>query len=1041
MIVPGYCKAVVFHSLRELGGVQSVACLAQFVEEQPGAVEGALEELCGAGYVLVENSARTRRYAAAPAASLPLPEGGAGAGDLADCFAARRDGRELDACAALLVRMDRYLAASSSLAAVACLELAIRYLREWAAAVSGGADTRRFLELVLAIADTAMYLTKHLAEALELTARARAMAKGIGDGRTEFLLGLVEACLENMHAECSAARLQELRRQWTKSLAEFDDADITARLHYFSGMFHFWEGNFTEVLDAFAGAAEHPRMWRGRFQTEMFPLYTSSSALYLGRFHQAVGILEAARRAAELRQNRFKTLWWEAQLAMVLLYMNRCEEALELFDHVIAEANPESETKILAWGMRGLAYYHWRKGNAAFAHRALADAMATARRYGMRRPIYSYPWMFDVLYAFEQAGLPPVQGLCLEDELAHAMEGPNKHLQAGALRTIARLRLAEGYGLEDALACLAESRALFDAVGNPVESARTRLCIADALVGLGKEAEGKALRTEAENVLARFDQQDAAPLGLGRLREKKPESARRASAAALWSPAGKEKRENLVMFPGDTAEEDLAENCRQAMEALPPLASLDLFLGHMARIACTELGAERAALFSADRGGVMQARARANITRRELDTGVLAARLARIHAGLGLAPVLLEDGGAVSVTMPLKAGKDESWLLYLESTYAVKTLRDLGARCMEDAAAVFSRELRAALRHAAQAPDARAEPASPPAGQRRGSSEMLFHSSASMRRLISQSRQVAITDAPVLILGETGVGKELLAQFIHECSGRAGPFVPVHAASIAESLFESEFFGHEKGAFTGAVKQKAGLAEMAHRGTLFIDEVGDIPLATQVKLLRVFQSRRFSRVGGSVELESDFRLVGATNKDLWQEVLGGRFREDLYYRMSVVPLTLPPLREREEDIPLLAELFLDRYSRRYGRRVPKPGPEELAALAEYPWPGNVRELKSVIERAVILYRGGVLDYGLTRAAQSWGGVPAPRRGEFGLPELAADLPSLGELQRRYVRHVLELTGGKVTGPNGALRILGLKRSTFYARFRQVPPAS
>ena len=269
-----------------------------------------------------------------------------------------------------------------------------------------------------------------------------------------------------------------------------------------------------------------------------------------------------------------------------------------------------------------------------------------------------------------------------------------------------------------------------------------------------------------------------------------------------------------------------------------------------------------------------------------------------------------------------------------------------------------------------------------------------------------------MTDAPVLILGETGVGKEVMARQIHLMSRRSGPFIAVHPASTPEHLFESEFFGHEKGAFTGAIRQKIGLAEMAHQGTLFIDEAGDIPAPMQIKLLRVFQDHRFMRVGGEEERHSDFRLICATNKDLWAEVRSGHFREDLYYRLSVVPLTIPPLRSRKEDIRLLVRFFLDRYSRRYHRDIQQPSERELEALLQYDWPGNIRELKSVLERTVILHQGGRLSFDLSSHAESKAdGTPRQEPCE----ELFKNLPTLDELQSRYIQHVLKITNGRITG--------------------------
>ena len=252
-------------------------------------------------------------------------------------------------------------------------------------------------------------------------------------------------------------------------------------------------------------------------------------------------------------------------------------------------------------------------------------------------------------------------------------------------------------------------------------------------------------------------------------------------------------------------------------------------------------------------------------------------------------------------------------------------------------------------------------------------------------------------------------------------------------ATELELRINAELFGEARviaSTLTGAANR---LLDGMKFGTLFIDEAGDIPAPMQIKLLRVFQDHRFMRVGGEEERHSDFRLICATNKDLWAEVKSGHFREDLYYRLSVVPLTIPPLRSRKEDIRLLVRFFLDRYSRRYHRDIQQPSERELEALLQYDWPGNIRELKSVLERTVILHQGGRLSFDLSSHAESKAdGTPRQEPCE----ELFKNLPTLDELQSRYIQHVLKITNGRITGNRGALRILGMKRSTLYLRLKQ-----
>jgi len=295
-----------------------------------------------------------------------------------------------------------------------------------------------------------------------------------------------------------------------------------------------------------------------------------------------------------------------------------------------------------------------------------------------------------------------------------------------------------------------------------------------------------------------------------------------------------------------------------------------------------------------------------------------------------------------------------------------------------------------------------------------------------MLQILAQLDHIAGSDGTVLIMGETGVGKELFANRLHEKSTRReNPFVIVDPTTIPETLVESELFGHEKGAFTGADRQKPGRLELADGGTLFIDEVGEIPKSVQAKLLRALQEKTLVRVGGTRTLRSDFRLVAATNRDLAAEVAAGRFREDLYYRINVVPLAVPPLRERKEDIPLLARYFLAKHTSRYGRPEIELTKEDEAKLMGYDWPGNVRELENVVERTVLLSMGEDLEFRL----------PAEDLNVAG--SLLSDYPTLDEMQRRYIQQVLEKTKGKIGGAGGTAEILGMKRTTLNDRMRKL----
>ncbi|MFO0585460.1 MAG: sigma 54-interacting transcriptional regulator [Anaeromyxobacter sp.] len=295
--------------------------------------------------------------------------------------------------------------------------------------------------------------------------------------------------------------------------------------------------------------------------------------------------------------------------------------------------------------------------------------------------------------------------------------------------------------------------------------------------------------------------------------------------------------------------------------------------------------------------------------------------------------------------------------------------------------------------------------------------------------------QVAATDATVLLTGETGTGKELFARAIHDRSARReGPLVKVNCAAIPAALIESEFFGHERGAFTGATQRREGRFSLADGGTLFLDELGELPLELQGKLLRVLQEGEFEPVGGTRTRKVDVRVVAATNRDLAREVREGRFREDLYFRLSVFPLRLPPLRERGDDVVLLARALTEQLSRALGKRVAPPGPADAAALRSYGWPGNVRELRNVLERAIITSTDGRLH--LERA------LPAPASGSPAATAAPTPAPGelltergLRELERRNTLAVLERCGWRVAGEGGAAELLGVSPSTLKSRMK------
>lgn len=303
------------------------------------------------------------------------------------------------------------------------------------------------------------------------------------------------------------------------------------------------------------------------------------------------------------------------------------------------------------------------------------------------------------------------------------------------------------------------------------------------------------------------------------------------------------------------------------------------------------------------------------------------------------------------------------------------------------------------------------------------SGEEIIGAESGLKNVMDMVHQVAPRDNPVLLLGETGVGKEVIANAIHYSSPRkAGPFIKVNSGAIPEGLIDSELFGHEKGAFTGAINQKRGRFERANGGTIFLDEIGDLPMQAQSRLLRVIQQKELERVGGAKTIQVDTRIIAATHRNLEHMVAKNKFREDLWYRLSIFPIVIPPLRQRKSDIPELVEHFLKRKSRELNLRgIPPIAPGAVDRLMDYPWKGNVRELENMVERALIQYNGGLLNFGHFIFSQ------VEETPELSSPD--GRMLTLNEANARHIQKALEVTRGKINGPGGTADILGIHPST------------
>jgi transcriptional regulator with GAF, ATPase, and Fis domain len=645
-----------------------------------------------------------------------------------------------------------------------------------------------------------------------------------------------------------------------------------------------------------------------------------------------------------------------------------------------------------------LAWSLWRDGNLDELHAVLEEGQRARMASGY--PHYYGSALLDVLEGVETSGLPPVAGLTLHEELERLHRWPDVLMQGVAHRFTAR-RKARG-PLDDRARLeidhhLEISATLLRAAGSTPELALTLREAASWAISRGSTDKAAELQRE----LAKL------PIELG---DASPTMSPRPSTAPVLA--------ERVLILGRLGSTGLGPGRRW---------------GDLAARICEELGVERCALVDTTHEPVV-------LTARGGDAG-WAGWLVELLSGREAHGVEVvrprEEAGAASqvgqlVLVPFVAsgvarrgwlclenrccaplvGREESLLLEALGIQIGVLVDNVSLwRDLEDT----RRRLELEVSYYRDLPPA------PPAGSIIGHSEAL-------RQMLDLIERVASSSTAVLIHGETGSGKELVARELHERSPRkGGPLISVHIASLAPGLVASGLFGHERGAFTGATSQVKGRFELADRGTLFLDEIGELGPEDQVRLLRVLQEGVFERVGGARALRSDFRLVVATNRDLEAEVRAGRFREDLYYRLNVFPIRVPPLRERPEDIPTLALYFMARASRNTGRVFEGIAEADMLRLQAYAWPGNVRELEHLIERAALLSEPPRL-----RIPQLAGTTPKQRVHSRTTPWV-----TLEEAERRYVREVLEHTWGRITGDGGAAAILGLNPSTLNFRIAKL----
>ncbi|ACL04522.1 transcriptional regulator, NifA subfamily, Fis Family [Desulfatibacillum aliphaticivorans] len=784
----------------------------------------------------------------------------------------------------------------------------------------------------------------------------------------------------------------------------------------FRTFFLFWQGRFNEVAALYETAVSdvEARPEGG------FPLLVTITAgqcyTFTGQITQGLGMLDAIQKscleAGDLHTAAFAT----GSIHNALHSIKSTAETLEYIEanHAALKQSGNSYIEMLADGF--LAHLYYLKGDIRRSVAALRRFVLKCREVNVDA-LHHKPHLLELCWAMEQGKYPRMLNLSLDREIQSILVGRNVFLKGLAYRYTALLQAYNKEPEEAIRRSLGQSLKWLEESGHELEILRTRMEIIRRLLLQGEAEAAQGMADRLSGVLEQYHEETIPP-------DLKPLFRTRASAQRLLS--------GIYSLGNDMASvQDGKELLHSILSTVNQLT-----------------GAERGAIFVANEdphGPPMKLRASRNLTADQVERPAFepSMRLIQQAASLGVdkksfirkesAPPEEWSAGSSeaarsSICAPIIFKGKTLGVLYhdnrlLNSAFKESDFELLSFFAAQAAAALDNANAQEEIERLKRAMAQGGRIQSRPSFSRENYKEVIGKSQA-VRKMLHLIEQVAKTGSNVLILGETGVGKELAANAVHYHSKRRGKaFVKANCSALTETLINSELFGHEKGAFTGASSRRIGRFELADKGTIFLDEIGDLPLDVQANLLRVLQSSEFERVGGNETIRSDFRLIAATNRDLERLAADKKFRQDLYYRLNVFPILVPPLRDRKEDIPLLAEQFIRGFAQKMQIEVKKISREEMNKLLKYHWPGNIRELANVIERGMILSSGPLFTAPDLEGQTDGHSLHRPH--------------SLEENERSHILWALEQKNWKVRGPGGVAEFLDINPSTLAARMKKL----
>jgi transcriptional regulator with GAF, ATPase, and Fis domain len=834
-------------------------------------------------------------------------------------------------------------------------------------------------------------------------------AEQLGDKRSKALLNFHLGFYHFTFGSTSEA-LQNLEAG-RLIFEELGDEDMLSQSAGFIGLYYFIQGLNKEALEMFEKAELYFNSNTGFLYGPIFMAY---SAAYSGHFDRAIGCLDYYWHLAQRMGREPISASYRATLGVFLLATFKLDAAKLHLSSALESAYASNNEFAAFSAETGLAFYYYKSNNLSMAIKYLN--LVYSRMAKSRITILTMePWQLQMVYDAEKQGYKPPSEFRCHQLIERLMKEKNVHLRGISLRLKAKDLADAGEPQERITKLLYESESCLKAASDPIQLAKTQLEIAKLKLNDGNINEARLLAMKARLSLS------------GHWEDLFPDDLR--------FLLDKGNHVGSTTHFGDSFIEDFIE----MLSKLPNHYDIDRSLSNILAFTNRVFRAERGAILWVDSmpKKALKPKALKNMSASDLYAESFRANMAAIIKCQGEnLPILINNKcmkpksshlvPLSAICLPITINQICHGVLYHDNTYLENSFELLSKKTLSLVSVHLEQYFRRCFEFNKAIEKTKKIVAREAILTGISGDNELVASCQPMINLLDQADKVAATESTVLIQGETGVGKELLARRIHKMSPRASaPFITIDSTTIPDNLVESELFGHEKGAFTGADRQKIGRVELADKGTLFIDEIGELPKSTQAKLLRVLQEKTFIRVGGTLPISSDFRLVVATNRNLVDEVKQKNFREDLFYRLNTVPLMLPPLRERDNDIVELAQYFLNRFSLKYQRHNLSITPEGEKRLCLYHWPGNIRELAHVIERSVILSQGDQLELNIISSPK-----PMPI-------DETSELVTLDELNRRYILQVLKKTGGKIYGDGAAAQILGINRGTLYSRMKKL----